>query len=68
MEIMEETKKLRFSDTEKGSMERVERERERENVWGAQIKLCINAQKLSYLYHPSYCKKYEDFTLIGVAM
>ena len=30
MEIMEETKKLRFSDTEKGSMERVERERERE--------------------------------------
>ena len=67
---MEETKNLRFSDTEKGSMERVEREREREreNVSGAQIKLCINAQKLSYLYHPSYCKKYEDFTLIGVAM
>ena len=64
MEIMEETKNLRFSDTEKGSMERVERE----NVWGAQIKLCINAQKLSYLYHPSYCKKYEDFTLIGVTM
>ena len=30
MEIMEETKNLRFSDTEKGSMERVERERERE--------------------------------------
>ena len=28
MEIMEETKNLRFSDTEKGSMERVERERE----------------------------------------
>ena len=54
---MEETKNLRFSDTEKGSMERVEREREREreNVSGAQIKLCINAQKLSYLYHPSYC-------------
>ena len=33
MEIMEETKNLRFSDTEKGSMERVERE----NVLGAQI-------------------------------
>ena len=63
MEIMEETKNLRFSDTEKGSMERVERECLR-----CTDRLCMKIQKLSYLYHPSYCKKYEDFTLIGVAM
>ena len=61
---MEETKNLRFSDTEKGSMERVSRER----MFEVHRYAMYEIQKLNYLYHPSYCKKYEDFTLIGVAM